>query len=250
MNVAIITARGNNQSIKDKNLIDIHGKSSLGYVIESAQNARLIDDVYITTDCEKIKSLGLGYGCKIIDRPPELSLPDTNHGVVIAHAVEAIKPQPDIVTILLGNTVMGNSKLIDMSVRILGKNLAFDSVMSVWKAADDHPYRALKLNEGFLESYSDGEFNTARQSYPDVYFYDQGVWTFRYDCIDQKGSVGCWWWMGKKCFPIIRNWVTGRDFHSQLDVKISEFWIENNLEDEIVNLQEIEGLVGNKAVSM
>ena len=96
-NVAIITARGGSQSIPDKNTIDICGKPALGYVIEAAREAKLIDEVYVTTDSKKIKEVGLRYNCRIIDRPPHLSLPDTNHGDVMVHAVDiARKEYPDL----------------------------------------------------------------------------------------------------------------------------------------------------------
>ncbi len=250
-NVAIITARGGSQSIPDKNTIDICGKPALGYVIEAAREASLINEVYVTTDSEKIKEVGLKYNCRIIDRPPHLSLPDTNHGDVMAQAVDiARKEYPDlnIVTVLLGNTVMVNGKLIDLSIQILDKNPEYDSVMSVWEAGDDHPYRALKIGEdGFLESFLNIEAGTSRQYYPKVYYYDQGVWTFRYQCVYQRDGPTPWWWMGKRCFPVIRNWVTGRDFHSQLDLRIAEFWIQNNCRDEISNLAEIEKLLGKSS---
>ncbi len=247
-NVAIITARGGSQSIPNKNVVGILGKPALGYVIEAARGARLIKDVYITTDDDKIKDVGRQYKCRIIDRPPHLSLPDTNHGDVMVHAIDVVRkedPGLSIVTILLGNTVMVNSRLIDLSVQILNQKPEYDSVMSVWEAADDHPYRAMKIGEsGFLESFSNVQSGTSRQYYPKVYYYDQGVWTFRYQCAYRREGPNPWWWMGKKSFPIIRNWVTGRDFHSYLDLKISEFWVNNKLEDEIVNLKEIESLLG------
>jgi hypothetical protein len=32
--------------------------------------------------------------------------------------------------------------------------------------------------------------------------------------------------MVKKSKPIIREWVTGRDIHGELDIAIAEWWIE------------------------
>ena len=247
-NVVVITARGGSQSIPDKNIIEICGKPALAYVIEAAKEAELIGEVYVTSDSEKIKEVGLRYGCRIIDRPAHLSMPDTNHGDVMVHAVDIVRkeyPDLDLVTVLLGNTVMVSGQLIDLSIKILNRNLEFDSVMSVWEAGDDHPYRALKIGEdGFLQSFLNIEAGTSRQYYPTVYYYDQGVWTFRYQCVYHRDGPNPWWWMGKKSFPVIRNWITGRDFHSRLDVKISESWIKNSVSDEISNLEQIEKLLG------
>lgn len=46
-NICIITAKGNNTSIRNKNLLDVCGKSLLEWQINAAKEAMLIDDIYI-----------------------------------------------------------------------------------------------------------------------------------------------------------------------------------------------------------
>ena len=241
--VALITAKGSNRSIKDKNVILIRGIPALSYVIDTAVHAQLIDKVFVSTEDAKIKRLATEKHVHVIDRPAELSTPETNHGDVMLHGVNFIKtmvPDLDTVTVLLGNTVMGNSDLIDMAVRILLARPEYDSVMSVWQAQDDHPYRALARNEdGFLQAYLNIESGTSREFYPPTYFYDQGVWTFRHQVIYRRDGPNPWWWMGKKSFPIIREWITCRDFSSPLDVDIAEFWLTSGMKDVIQNMAEI-----------
>ncbi len=242
-NAALITARGNNQSIADKNLAPICGKPSLQYVIEAAQAAAHIAEVYVSTEDARIRDLALQLNCTVIDRPAALAHPDANHGDVIQHGVLKIRdllPDLNCVTVLLGNTVMVSGSLIDLSLQILAARLDMDSVMSVWQAQDDHPYRALRLNgRGYLESFLNIECTTSRQDYPPVYYYDQGVWTFRHGCALTRLGPNPWWWMGKNSYPIIRNWVTGRDFHTQLDIDVAEEWLKAGRQDEILNLSDI-----------
>lgn len=245
---ALITARGNNESLPDKNLIPILGKPSLQYAVEAAQGASRIGAVYLSTEDARIRELGTTLGCGIIDRPMDLARPDSNHGDAIRHGVEAIlRDIPDLgcVTVLLGNTVMAPSSLIDLSLSILDRRADLDSAMSVWRAADDHPYRALKIREdGCLDSFLGVRADTSRQSYPPVYFYDQGVWTFRHRCAFERKGPSPWWWMGERSFPIIREWLTGRDFHSRLDLEASEWWIRSGQPDEIANMAEIRAILG------
>ena len=33
--------------------------------------------------------------------------------------------------------------------------------------------------------------------------------------------------MGKRCYPVIRTWVTGRDVHTHFDVALAEWWLEH-----------------------
>jgi CMP-N-acetylneuraminic acid synthetase len=221
MNIAIITAKGNN-TLPDKNVKNILGKPCIAYQIEAAKKAELIDDVYVTTECPKIKKIALEYGAKIIDRPEWLAKPDSNHGDVIVHAVE--QTEGDIFVILLGNTVMTSPKDIDNCIEAIGDN---DSAMTVWQAQDDHPYRGMTIENGLLKSFLDVEVSTNRQSYPPVYFYDQGPWAVKREVVlESKEGPGPWWWMGKKCVPVIRQWIAGRDIHTQQDIDIATLWIK------------------------
>jgi len=231
-NVAIVTARGGSKSITDKNLFPIRGQPLVAYPIQYAQEAKLISKVYVSTDCSRIQELSRSLGAEIIERPDELAGDHINHGDVIQHAVHEADKRIDSlenVVVLLGNGVMLDAELIDESLAILAGNPEFDSVMSVWEAADDHPLRAMRIEDGLVVQYSDriDDVSTERQTYPKAFFYDQGVWTFRKQCVDRKGSVLPWWWMGDKCHPIVRNWLAGRDVHTHLDVAACEWWLEN-----------------------
>lgn len=237
-NVIIITAKGSNLSIRDKHLIEIAGKPLITYPIDAAKNSMVADDVFITTEDARIKAIAIENSIKVIDRPEGLARPDTNHGDVILHAANFVKDvyhsDLAIVTILLGNTVMIDGDIIDKTIETLIYKPELDSSMTVWKAQDDHPYRAMIINkDGNLESFlKDINPDTNRQSYPEVYYYDQGPWSVRYETLikslEKKEGPGPWWWMGKKCLPIETLWITGKDLHSKLDVWISEKWVERN----------------------
>lgn len=238
-NIAIITARGNNKSIKNKNLITLGGKTLLGWQITAALNSKLISSVYISTDCKLIIEEALKYNIKIINRPKELSKDDTNHGDVIVHAAKQVAKDlnfnPDIITILLGNTIYNDSVDIDNSIQMLIDDKDATSSMTVWLAQDDHPYRAMRINKsGYLTSFQAREnIDTNRQSYPNVYYYDQGPWSVRFSTLmgstRNSNAPACWWWMGDKCIPIIREWITGRDIHGPLDILMSDCWLNQKI---------------------
>jgi len=230
MNVAIVTARAGSKSILDKNVHPIRGRPLVAYPIGAAQQADRIDRIYISTDGESIAATGREAGCEIIQRPEELAGDKVNHGDVIKHAVEWVDAREEglrNVVLLLGNTVMIDGELIDQCLEILEGRDDLDSVMTVWEAADDHPLRALEIQDGLLRPYGDPrrEVSTERQSYPRAYYYDQGVWAFRKECVQRREGPSPWWWMGKRCHPLVRNWVTGRDVHTLLDVQVAESWL-------------------------
>ncbi|MDR1450822.1 MAG: hypothetical protein LBI57_00595 [Helicobacteraceae bacterium] len=238
-NIALITAKGGNQSIKNKNLIEIEGKTFLGWQLSYAADAKLIDEIFVSTEDELIKSEAIKYGANIIDRPKDLALPLTNHGDAILHGVKAAQTalgeDIGIVTILLGNTLMNSGADIDSTIQTLIDNPEADGCMTVWQAQDDHPYRAMTIgSDGYLQSFIKlNGADTNRQSYPEAVFYDQGPWSARYLSIikSKRGETGpaCWWWMGDKVVPLVRLWVTGKDVHTMLDVEISRTWVQNKL---------------------
>jgi len=233
MNVAIITARAGSKSIRNKNILPIQGKPLISYPIHAAQEAVRIAQTYISTDSAEIMEIGRELGCQIIVRPEELRGDHVNHGDVIKHATEYVDAhESDLrnVVLLLGNTVMVDGALIDQGLEILERREDLDSVMSVWEAADDHPLRALEIVEGLLVPYGDPnrQASTERQSYPRAYYYDQGVWVFRKECVNRRDGPNPWWWMGRRSLPIVRKWVTGRDIHTELDVRLAEWWLSNH----------------------
>ena len=248
--VAIITAKGNNTSIPDKNLLLMRGRPLVSYPITAAKSATAVDAVYVSTDCPGIAEVARGAACEVIDRPKHLCTQESDHGDTILHALGCVcRDVSDVecVVVLLGNTVMVNAALIDMSVAILKSCQEYDSVMSVWKAQDDHPFRALRLDEdNALRSFCDARAGTSRQAYPPVYYYDQGVWTFRPEVADRREGPDPWWWMGSRVFLIVRDRVTGRDIHSKLDVRAAEWWLDGQPKDEIVNASEISRLLQRK----
>jgi CMP-N-acetylneuraminic acid synthetase len=231
MNAAIVTARAGSKSIVDKNVYQLeNGDALVAFPIRAAMDAQTVDRVYCSTDGAAIAAAARALGCEIIVRPDELGGDSVNHGDVIRHAVHevdaAVEGLENIV-LLLGNTVMIDGPLIDMCVGLLDEDSTLDSAMTVWQAADDHPYRAMEIHDGLLSSWAGKPANisTERQSYPDIYYYDQGVWAFRKGCVDRHGPLSPWWWMGERCRPVVRTWTTGRDVHTHFDILFAESYL-------------------------
>jgi CMP-N-acetylneuraminic acid synthetase len=210
-NAIIVTAKGSNTTVQNKNVIPILGVPVVCYPIRAAKLSTLTDQVFVSTECAMIKSIAFKEGVAVIDRPKELATPESQQNFIV----------------LLGNTVMVTPGLMDRAFNLLESGKC-DSCASVWKAQDDHPYRALKVSEdGFLQSFSEVKAGSNRQSYPTVYFYDQGVWGFKKHCaIEQKGPSP-WIWLGQRCQMIERLWVTGRDIHTWIDVAASAWYLNS-----------------------
>lgn len=236
MNASIITARAGSKSIPNKNVFPVAGRPLIAYPIQASLDASRIDRVYVDTDGEAIAEVAREMGCEILWRPAALCGDDVNHGEVIKHAVEEVDRQTGgaLVNVVLlgGNTVMVDGPVIDRALALLQERGDLDSVMTLWEAADDHPYRALALEDGLVVPFGDRnrQVSTARQSYPRAYYFDQGVWAFRKGTVQRRDGPNPWWWMGARCHGIVRPWVAGRDIHNIFDVTVAEWWVRNREE--------------------
>ncbi|MEO1525488.1 MAG: hypothetical protein AAFX06_08625 [Planctomycetota bacterium] len=246
MHASIITARAGSKSILNKNAMALAGKPLVAYPIQASLDAELIHQVFISTDGDEIAECGEAMGCTTIWRPEELGGDSVNHGDVIKHAVEWVDERADNlenIVLLLGNTTMIDGQLIDDCLKRLDADSEIDSVMTVWEAADDHPLRALEIDpiDGLVYPYGnrDRDVSTERQSYKKAYYYDQGIWAFRKRCVQERTGPNPWWWMGQRCQPIIRTWMTGRDIHTQFDVLFHEHYVANR--DRFCELEERTG---------
>lgn len=233
---ALVTAKGGNLSLPDKNVLPIAGRPCLAYPILAAQESRHVNRVFVSTEDDRIRTVAEEYGAEVIDRPVDLAQPLTNHGDAILHGARVIADrhgEPDTVTILLGNTVMVDGAIIDEAIERTIADERTDSAMTVWVAQDDHPYRALTIDhDGYLRPFLTMDRpDTNRQSYPQVVFYDQGPWTVRYSSLERSATTkegpGPWWWMGANSAAIERPWVTGRDIHTEFDLALSEWWLSH-----------------------
>ncbi len=157
MNVAIVTARAGSKSIINKNVMSLGGRPMVQYPIQAALDAARIQEVWVSTDGEAIADASRAVGAKIIPRPDELGGDSINHGIVIKHAVEYVDARVEDlenVVLLLGNTVMIDGPTIDRALEVLDQRRDIDSVMTVWEAADDHPYRALEIQpDGLVTTF-------------------------------------------------------------------------------------------------
>lgn len=72
--IAIIPARGGSKRLPEKNSKLLADFPLMAHsILYAKQNSDIIDEIYVSTNDEKIKEIALQYGAKVIDRPEELS---------------------------------------------------------------------------------------------------------------------------------------------------------------------------------
>ena len=97
------------------------------WAIKAAQHSFLIDDVWVTTEDEEIKTIALSYGAKVHDRDPSLSKDKVYKMEAIRSCYSHIKEEEgydteDIVISLQANSPQITSQLLDDAINCFKTN--------------------------------------------------------------------------------------------------------------------------------
>lgn len=226
---ALLTGRGNN-TLPDKNVIDVLGKPVLYYPAHAAQQVDLIDEYYVSSDCDKILEKAHDLGYTKIRRPAEFALPTSQHVDSILHALETFSEKPDILIVLLANNITVKSEWIKDCVEIMQKDKGVSAVVPVYEENDHHPYRAKRVNEnGSLETFVDlqGNISTNRQDLPTSYFISHNFWVLNVESLlSGKGGQKPWTFMGHNIKPYVVEECI--DIHKAEDLERAAKWIEEH----------------------
>jgi CMP-N,N'-diacetyllegionaminic acid synthase len=87
--VSLILARGGSKGIPRKNIIDINGNPLLYYTTNASLNSEVCE-TWVSTDCEEIKNVALNLGCKVIDRPTQISGDNSKSDEALVHFAKNI----------------------------------------------------------------------------------------------------------------------------------------------------------------
>jgi len=87
--LAVIPARKGSKRLPGKNKRILAGKPLTQWTIEAAQKSKSIDRVFVSTDCEELKSLSEQLGVEVpFLRPEQLAQDDSTPAQVIAHTLD------------------------------------------------------------------------------------------------------------------------------------------------------------------
>ena len=234
---ALLTGRGNN-TLKDKNILDILGHPVLYYPAHAGARAKSIDTYYCSSDDNKILELAEKEGYQPIIRPDELGAPTAQHIDAIKHAIGEIEKKEtlaDIIVVILANNVTIKSEWIDECVKMMQDDMTISAVVPVYEDNDHHPLRGKRIDQNNrLQMYEQGvtgEISTNRQDLPKCYFLSHNFWVLNTKLLKQSNGEGQqpWGFMGDNiAYYEIEESI---DIHKMIDLYIAKEWIEENYDE-------------------
>ncbi len=231
--VALLTGRGGS-SLADKNIIPVLGCPLLAYTAKAAMQNRYIGRYYCSSDCPKILEAAKIEGYSPIQRPPELSKPDSQHVDVLYHGLSFIEKEApaDILVVQLANVATIKPEWIDACIEMLIEDPTLSSVVTAHQNQDNHPFRAKRLNkDGLLESFFDNrgkKISSNRQDLDACYFLDHSIWVLRVTKTLKSSPLGepPWNFLGDRVKPFITEGCF--DVHTREDIQLTERWLKDN----------------------
>jgi len=178
--LVIIPARKGSKGIPGKNLKKIGGKPMIQYTIEAAIQATSLCDVLVTTDDQDVISLSKKLGIDVpFTRPEALSTDLAKTSDVIQHSLDWYRSKHDKlpINILLLQPTSPFRDAKDIS-RAIKQFIQSDkkTLISVSEPIQHPGDCILKNQDGKFERLEVGKDTQGRQSYPEVFFIDGGIY--------------------------------------------------------------------------
>ena len=231
----LMTGRGNN-TLKDKNVLDVLGHPVLYYGGNAAVKSGVFDHLYCSSDDAKILNAAAELGFKKIVRPLELAAPTAQHVDAIYHALSEMEKEgyvPDILCVLLANNVTVTSPMIKDCVRIMEDSYeTVSAVCPVYVDNDHHPFRCKRIVDGKLASFvaTDRPLSTNRQDLPECVFLAHNIWVLNVNKFKNKEfGDGPWTFLGQNVIPYKID--ESIDIHDELDLLKAGYWVKKNYRD-------------------
>jgi len=242
MIAALLLGRKGSAGFPGKNLHPVLGRPLMVYPLLAGLRAKLVDEVYVSTDDERIMAIARDYGAKVIIRPPELATKQALGEHAYLHGYNVINSemkkkgrQIEIVVLLFCNAATILADTIDQGITVLRDNPHYDSAVTVSCYNMWSPLRARKIGEdGLLQPFVPFEcfgdpstLNCDRDSQGDVWFADMSVSIVRPRCLENldQGLLPQKW-MGQKIYPLRQCGGCDVDYERQLPGV--EFWLREH----------------------
>lgn len=236
---ALLLGREGSVGFPGKNLYPVLGRPLMEYPLLAALSAKGVNEVYVSTDSQKIKDIGVKHGAFIIDRPAYLCSKEALGEDAFVHGYRYIKDtmkrNVELLVLLFCNAATVTSEIIDEGINALREHPEYDSAVSVSRYNMWSPLRARKIAEDGLlhpfvpfETFGDPRtLNCDRDSQGDVWFADMGVSIVRPHCLENiNDGLLPQKWMGRKIYPL-KQWG-GLDVDYEWQMPLVEYWLQEH----------------------
>ena len=225
--LAVIPARGGSKGIKNKNLKKFLGRSLIAYAILAAKKSKLITDIVVSSDSEKILGLARQFGLVVIKRPKFLATDKASSIDAVIHAVFQTEKlfgyRYDLVVMLQPTTPLKTAKDIDQSLQKLIASRA-DSVISVVRSPGINPEWMKYIVNDQLVDIDNRKIENASRQKDQIYIRNGAIYATRRNTLVHKKTF-----KGGHCLPYVMPTELWVNIDGPRDWKLAELIMKNKI---------------------
>jgi|SaaInlStandDraft_4_1057021.scaffolds.fasta_scaffold24109_2 CMP-N,N'-diacetyllegionaminic acid synthase len=177
--LAIIPARGGSKRLPRKNIIELGGKPLIVWSIEAAIQSQYVDDVVVSSDCDRILEISSEFDVNTIKRPNILAEDTSSSNGVVEHVINTMSRSGklyDFLVLLQPTSPLRNHEDIDSAFNILFDNDA-SALISTYKVNSKILKAFSENSDGFIECISNNKYPFMReQDLPEVYMSNGAIY--------------------------------------------------------------------------
>lgn len=168
-NIAVIPAKGFSGRLKNKNILDFHGNPLVVHKINQLKAVNEIDEIVVSSDCEKILSLARSHDVTALKRPHKYTLDDVKISEFFRYIADVLDGE-NIIWACCTSPLVG-SELIKQALLQYNKNVPqhHDSLITVYE------YQHYLLDENGPMNFEIGDNHKYSQDLPKLDLFTNGV---------------------------------------------------------------------------
>ncbi len=205
--LAIVPARGGSKGLPGKNIRPLAGKPLIGWTLESAKKSKYLDEIFVSTDSQKIADVAETFGVKVPElRPEELASDTATSASVVLYTIDYFRKQGkdfDYILLLEPTSPMRKEDDVDNAIALACEHPDKAGVVSLGEVHMEHPSIVKKITDkSIIEPYVEAQKVTRRQQLDKAYFPYGVVYLVRTDYFEKNQLF-----YGKDSLPyIIERW--------------------------------------------
>ena len=218
--LAIITARGGSKRIPRKNIKEFCGKPIMAYSIEAAKQARVFDEIMVSTDDEEIAEVGKKFGANVpFLRSPEASNDFATTADVLEEVLKEYEKQGKKFThicCIYPTAPFVTAQNLRQAMELLTEKQA-DSVMPVVKFSFP-PQRSVVIRENGNLTPKWEEYMNCRSQDLEPFYHDCG----QFYCLDAARFLKERKIIMDNTLPLFMDEMQVQDIDTEEDWRIAE----------------------------
>jgi CMP-N-acetylneuraminic acid synthetase len=223
--LGFVIARKGSKGILNKNMRLLNEKPLIQYTFEACKNTKLLSEIHLSTDDEKIIELSNNYGIKsFYIRPDILATDESSVTDVIIYHLNWLEFNgyeiPENIVLLQPTSPIRSRDMIDNCIISFEKS-GNQSLIAVSHCLQ-HPYEMFQINSGKIDFIN--KTPKRRQEYPNYYFITGSLYIVSTTFLKNNNRI-----FDENTSIYLVSYEESVDIDNENDLTLAEYYLKNKL---------------------